>query len=157
MAAGRRRESDAAKKAKGTFRPHRRGMTDELQAKSPLAPPDWLNDAERVHFATLATRVADIKLDSSTYTEALAMAAKRLAEIESCEYLIEQHGRILETLNVNGDTMLRANPAVAMRNEAMRHLQSLLAEFGLSPTSIGKTAGEKSSKAGDEPAGFTDL
>jgi phage terminase small subunit len=30
-----------------------------------------------------------------------------------------------------------------MRNEAMRHLQSLLAEFGLTPSSIGRVGAKK--------------
>lgn len=69
------------------------------------------------------------------------MAATRMAEIQACTKEIKDRGRVIESDVRGGGKSTRANPAVAMRNEAMRHLQSLLAEFGLSPSSIGRASG----------------
>ena len=74
----------------------------------------------------------------------LALAAERLAEIEECDELITEHGRLIAAVvNKNGDTSLRSNPAVAQKNEAMRHLQSLLSEFGLTPATRSKITAPK--------------
>ena len=111
-----------------------------------MTAPEWLETAALPHFSTLLGRISALKLDSATYTEDLAMAATRVAEIEACNEEIKTRGRVIETSKDEGGSMLRANPAVAMRNEAMRHLQSLLAEFGLSPSSIGRASGAKTEK-----------
>jgi len=70
----------------------------------------------------------------------LAMLASRLEEIEICTIVIEDSGRVYASTttlerkdgSVVEKVMIRARPEVAMRNEAMRHAQSLLVEFGLS-------------------------
>jgi P27 family predicted phage terminase small subunit len=90
------------------------------------------------HFGVLKARLEPLGLASSTHTETIALAAVRMADIESYDESIEEHGHMYETKTVAKDRILKANPAVAMRNEALRHLQSLLAELGLTPTSIGK-------------------
>ena len=108
-----------------------------------MTAPKTLSDAARVHFAVLKAQVAEMGLDSATYTEMLAMAAMRMAEVDECNALIAEHGRIIETTTEAGNLLLRANPAVTMRNEAMRHLQSLLAEFGLTPTSAARVGVKK--------------
>lgn len=68
----------------------------------------------------------------------LALLASRLEEIEICTAVIEDLGRVYQTVSTTGATMHRARPKVGMRNEAMRHAQALLAEFGLSPAARSK-------------------
>lgn len=141
MAAGRRKKPDVLKIVQGTSRPDRSSKTKDLQEPAPISPPGWLEESALPHFAVLVGRISALKLDSATYTENLAMAATRMAEIEACNAEIKARGRVIESDVRGGGKSTRANPAVAMRNEAMRHLQSLLAEFGLSPSSIGRAAG----------------
>lgn len=86
------------------------------------------------------------------------LLAMRLAEIEECDSEIKEHGRVtikIELIDVPGpdgrittkaQKVLKANPAVAQRSEAMRHTQSLLAEFGLSPANRGKVSSSSGSK-----------
>lgn len=71
------------------------------------------------------------------------MLASRLEEIEICTAVIEDSGRTYATTATSGDKLIRARPAVAMRNESMRHAQSLLAEFGLTPASRSKVSAGK--------------
>lgn len=154
MAKGRKKLPDALKLIKGTARPHR-GKTGDSQDEAPMSVPATLSEAAVVHFEALRDRVAVLGLDSSTYTEVLALAAMRMAEIDEANEHIKVHGAVVETENITGGTLLRANPAVTMRNEAMRHLQSLLAEFGLSPSSIGRVGARK--KEPEKKQGFGGL
>lgn len=119
-----------------------------------MTAPEGLSEGALKHFETLKAQVAEMGLDSATFTETLALAAMRLEEIDQCDLLITEHGRIIETTTEAGSLLLRANPAVAMRDSAMRHLQSLLAEFGLTPTSAARIGAKKPAPA---PKGFGGL
>ena len=141
--AGRKRKPDSQKVVQGTFQKCRSNPDTPTPADDlPLAPTS-LTDAERTHFVTLCKRIADMGVASSTDTEALTMAAKRLAEIDACDLQIATNGAVVDTTNTRGERMLRGNPAVRMRSEAMRHLQSLLAEFGLTPAARSKVSAKK--------------
>lgn len=140
MAKGRKRTPDHLKVVSGTYRPDRANPDAPDAAKERPQPPAWLDESAGAWFELLADRIEGLGLASSTYTEALALAAARMAEIEECNEAIATYGRVYETKTTNGDKAVKNNPAVAQRNEAMRHLQSLLAEFGLTPASIGKVA-----------------
>lgn len=121
-----------------------------------MTAPEGLSDAANAHFDMLLARITTLGLNSSTYTEVLALAAERMEEIDECKEAIRLHGRVIESETDRGSNpILRANPAVTMKNEAMRHLQSLLAEFGLSPSSIGRVAVKK--KETDKKQGFGGL
>jgi len=152
MSRGRKKLPDSLKLIRGTLQKCRAssGGQDEM----PMTAPKTLSEAARVHFETLKTQVAEMGLDSATFTELLALAAGRMEEIDECNAIITEHGRIIETTTEAGSLLLRANPAVAMRDSAMRHLQSLLAEFGLTPSSIGRVGVKKKDVA---PKGFGGL
>lgn len=156
MARGRKKIPDQLKVISGTFQKCRSSKTGERQSESPMVAPDRMSDAAKVHFEMLLESVDALGLNSSTYTEILVLAAERLEEIEECKAAIKQHGMVIESeTDRGGNPILRANPAVTMKNEAQRHLQSLLAEFGLTPSSIGKVGVKK--KEPDKKQGFGGL
>jgi P27 family predicted phage terminase small subunit len=68
------------------------------------------------------------------------MLASRLEEIEALSAVIDDLGRTYSTTATSGDKLMRARPEVALRNEAMRHAQSLLSEFGLTPAARSKVS-----------------
>lgn len=68
------------------------------------------------------------------------MLASRLEEIERLTAVIEDLGHTYTTTATSGDKLVRGRPEVGMRNEAMRHAQSLLSEFGLGPASRSKVS-----------------
>lgn len=140
MAKGRKTTPAPLKLLKGTDRPDRQNPAAPIPAQDSMAAPAWLPEDARPHFATLLARVKVLGLDSSSHTEALALAAIRMSEIEICTKVINKVGRTYVSETAQGGTMVRAIPEVAMCSEAMRHLQGLLAEFGLTPASIGKVA-----------------
>lgn len=150
---GRKKLPDALKVVQGTFRKHR-ASGDCGQDETPMTAPENLSEAAQVHFAVLKDSVAELGLDSSTFNVVLALAAERMAEIDECNVIIAAHGRVIESVTEAGNVLLRANPAVVQRTEAMRHLQSLLAEFGLTPTSAARVGMKKKDK---RPQGFSDL
>jgi P27 family predicted phage terminase small subunit len=58
-----------------------------------------------------------------------------------CTAFIEDNGRTYERRDETGALiMARARPEVGMRSEAMRHAQSLLSEFGLTPSARSKVS-----------------
>lgn len=116
-------------------------------SKDSPRPPAWLTRGAVEHFGVLRTRVELQGYASSSHTEALAAAAMRMDEIESLTLLIEEQGYTYETITDEGAKMIKGNPAVAMRSEAARHLQSLLAEFGLTPASMTKVNGKPKGNA----------
>ena len=126
MAKGRKKLPDQLKLIRGTLQKCRASGASGGQDETPMTAPEGLSEAARVHFAALKESVAQLGLYSATFTETLALAAMRLEEIAQCDAIITEHGRIIET--EAGSLLLRANPAVAMRDSAMRHLQSLKAD-----------------------------
>jgi P27 family predicted phage terminase small subunit len=80
------------------------------------------------------------------------LLALRLSEVQERTDEIARDGAVyskielIEVPGADGKLVTKAqkihktNPAVAQRSEAMRHVQSLLAEFGLSPASRGKVS-----------------
>lgn len=154
MSKGRKKLPDQLKLIKGTLQKCRAAGVPGGQDEAPMTAPENLSEAARVHFSTLKENIAQLGLDSATFTEVAILAAMRLAEIDECDLLIAEHGRVIETTTEAGSLLLRANPAVTMRNEAMRHLQSLLAEFGLTPTAATRVSARKPTST---PKGFGGL
>jgi P27 family predicted phage terminase small subunit len=147
---GRKGTPKEFKVIKGTFRKDRDNPdAPKPQEGSPEAP-DKFTARQAELFGRLTARLQALGIASPSYTEMLMLAARRWAEIEECDRLIEQYGRVYETTNQGGDRALKQNPAVAMKNEAERHLQSLLAEFGLSATAIGKAKAVKNGAPSSE-------
>lgn len=144
MAKGRKQVPEKSKIIRGTFRNDR--ANPEAPIPDPETPrsPVWLSASAREYFGVLKERLDYMGLLSRTNTEMMALAAERLAEIGYLTRLIEENGPtyISRRYDKEGNVlseMAKTNPAVSQRSEAMRHLQSLLAEFGLSPASVGKT------------------
>jgi phage terminase small subunit len=138
MAKGRKKTPDQMKLVRGTFRKDRANDCAPDQAPDGMRAPSWLPAGAVEYFGVLKTRLEVHGLNSSSFTEALAMAALRLHEIDELSREIEAHGRVYETTNAKGDVVHKSRPEVAQRNDALRHLQGLLAEFGLTPASISK-------------------
>jgi P27 family predicted phage terminase small subunit len=155
MARGRKPIPEPLKLVKGTSRVDRINPAAPAPARDGICAPDMLPEAARPHFEILTARLRGLGLDSSSYTEAVTMAAVRMAELEYCNGVIEANGGpSYETHTIQGGRMVRAYPEVAMRSEAMRHLHSLLSELGLTPSAIGKVGAKEPEKAKTKFGGF---
>lgn len=140
--AGRKPKPDHLKLLTGTAQPCRMNPSAPEGSKARPVAPDWLSERAAEIFEGLADILEEMGLASGSDVAMLAVLASRIEEIEICTAVIEDAGRVYvskEEQTVAGDgsivtrRMVRARPEVSMRNEALRHTQSLLSEFGLSP------------------------
>jgi P27 family predicted phage terminase small subunit len=149
---------------RGTARPCRINRNAPAAQNEPPRAPAELSKRATEIFGTLVGRLESMRLASATDTELLALLAARLEEHELATENIRANGSTYAKIEIievpdpehPGSTITRtqkmwkANPAVAQRSEAMRHCQSLLAEFGLSPASRARLAAPGHGKAADE-------
>lgn len=146
MAKGRKPKPTACKIIQGTFR------KDRVPADMPdvdidgMKAPSWLPREAVEHFGVLKSRVEALGFNSKTYTEVLAATALRLYQIEVLTKDIQENGHNYWTKSRVEEDIKKANPSVAQLSDALRHVQSLLSEFGLSPAAIQKVGGGKQEK-----------
>jgi P27 family predicted phage terminase small subunit len=155
--AGRKPIPDYLKLAKGTLRKERQKEVPEA-AKSKPFPPSWLNKRAKQIFHRLTKRLEENGgRASSTYTEIHSLCASRLEEVERFDKALNdegQNGYVYTTTNAFGDSILKENPMVSMREKAMRHVQSLLVEMGLTYIAATKVGTKKETKKKNEFEGF---
>jgi P27 family predicted phage terminase small subunit len=119
---------------RGTFRPWREiADIPEHSAKLPT-PPKNLDERERHYFNAITEALKELGLASDTFTHMQCLLSQRLAEIDELDAIIRREGSLYVSMPGGAP---RRHPAARMRSTAMRHAQSLLAEFGLSPASVG--------------------
>jgi P27 family predicted phage terminase small subunit len=147
--AGRKRIPDHLKVVAGTDQPSRMNPEAPVPAEALPVAPDWLSTRCAEIFDQLVAIIDPMGIGSASDTAMLAMAASRLEEVEICTAMIEDGGRTFVSGITYDDEgrvtsqQIKGHPAVAQRSEAMRHAQSLLAEFGLSPAARSKVSAIK--------------
>lgn len=120
----------------GETRPHRVNY-DEPSAQTGVASsPEWLSARATEIFAQISATLLGMSIASPDDQHALALLASRLEEVEILTAVIEDQGRTYLT----DSGLWKARPEVAQRSEAMRHAQSLLVEFGLTPSARSKVS-----------------
>jgi P27 family predicted phage terminase small subunit len=130
------------KVAKGTFRKHRQVKIPVPSAKLPIAPR-WLNpDAKRI-FRLMVRRIGEITVASMTHTESISILASRLEEVQRLTKFIDENGSSFDKYGVNREGVefcigSYPRPESKQRSDAIRHLHTLLLEFGLTPSSLGR-------------------
>lgn len=144
MAGGRKKKPDHLKVLSGTAQPCRMNPEQPEAALGVAVAPAWLSERAAEIFARLSAILEGMGISSPDDADNLAMLASRLEEIEICTAVIEDCGRTYEKRDEEGNlAMIRSRPEVGQRNEAMRHAQSLLSEFGLSPAARAKVSAGK--------------
>ncbi|MDL2315641.1 P27 family phage terminase small subunit [Desulfovibrio sp. OttesenSCG-928-A18] len=136
--AGRKPLPQEIKALKGTLRQHRVNKDAPQPLEGEMLCPENLPQDAVKHFHNLKFKVEALGLSSPTYTEALCLAAMRMGQIEKLNISLLAEGYVIETMDNKGNESMKANPAYSMLSDAMRHLQSLLADFGMNPSSIQK-------------------
>jgi P27 family predicted phage terminase small subunit len=147
MAAGRKRKPDHLKIVAGTAQPCRMNPDAPTPSKALPEPPEHLSPTAADWFRRTLAILDGMGIASADHVDMLTLAAMRYEEILDCSMVIEDLGRTYVTVSVTGSRMFKARPEVAMRNEAMRHLQSLLSEFGLSPATVSRVSAPPGERA----------
>ncbi len=143
--AGRKVIPISEKMERGTFRPHREKDTPTPTDKRP-SPPTWLTPAAKSIFRILIKRISNITIASQDHTDGIAVLASRLEEVQRLDKYLNQVGYTYEQKAWVGrgdnaheiTTAIRPRPEVNQRDKAMRHLHSLLLDYGLTPSSLSR-------------------
>lgn len=137
MTAGRKKKPKHLKLVTGTFRKHREKNSIAPDLSLPSAP-EYFTELQKQIFGRLVDELNKLNLASRSWSEVITQCAIRIAGYQKHQEFLNLNDYTYETTNTMGDKVPKARPEVAMRNEDLRHAQSLLAELGLSPTAIGK-------------------
>ena len=137
--AGRKKIPEKLKVVAGTSRSDR--VNDNAPAANPGVAdlPETLSSRGAELFASTSAILDGMGIASPDDVSALTMLAMRLEQVEVLTVQIEDGGYTYKT----DGGLWKANPAVAQRSDAMRHAQSLLAEFGLTPAARAKVSAGK--------------
>ena len=111
--------------------------------------PRWitLSPSAARAFRILRARLEGIGLASASDTEKLTLAALRLAEVAELDAVLTREGSFY-TVEATG--LVKSHPAARQRSEAMKHLQSLLGDFGLDPVNRSKVRAPAAGKPDDK-------
>lgn len=145
----RPRKPSHLKVVSGTDRKDRRNDAEPVAPKGAPEAPLWLSNRAAEIFAGLCATIDGMGYLSTADQAVIAMAASRLEEVEIATARVEDEGRTYDTTSATGDRMIRPNPMVAQRSEAMRHAHALLSELGLTPAARSKVSAGK--KGDDNP------
>lgn len=133
---GRNRKPAAVKKTQGNAG-HRR-----LKAKEPPAPsgapaiPSYLNAQGRDEWNRLVPLLLEMKVLTKADGAALGALCSAYEQLVKATAAIEKYGLICATLDQEtGVAVLKVNPGVRIKSDALRHIRSSLASFGLDPAS----------------------
>lgn len=156
MSRGRKPTPSHLKVIQGTDRADRGAQNEpKPRRERPSAPAD-MSDRAREAWGY----VIGILDRMGVLTEADAMAVELMCEARadwlSARDLIESSGgETYVSKNSNtGQALIKAHPAVAMRNDAARRLQSLMAEFGMTPSSRTRVNARDDSDKDDPAAAY---
>ena len=140
-------------RAKGTLKKHRIKNVPDPSDKRPISP-SWLNKRAKQIFWHMTNRLNDIGLASRTHTEAIAALSSRMEEVERFDKILNDEGYFYNAKNSLGFEVKKEHPAAKLREKAIRHVHSLLTEFGLTPASIQKVGSTKKKPRGNDFEGF---
>mgnify|MGYP005655107011 CR=1 FL=1 len=139
--AGRKIVPIEIKKLKGTYRKCR-DRTPPPSSKGRPTAPAWLNTAAKRKFGIMVRRLDALTMASDSYTEAIALLASRLEEVERYTKMLDEEGALLDE---------KPHPVIKLREMAMNHSHKLLVEFGLTASAIQKVGAKKKEKPVKNP------
>src|SRR6056297_2605162 len=103
MAKGRKKKPENMKVIQGTFRDDRANPNTPDPDGDVARSPSWLPPEAREYFGILKERLDGLSLASKTYTEMLAMASQRLAEIDHLNSIIATEGQTYRSVKYDNE------------------------------------------------------
>lgn len=137
---GRKGIPSAIHEVQGTLRKHRHDSVAVTDLAVPECPATLSAGAVTAWGLFLPLLAARKVLTLGDFASA-EMLCEAYAEWRELANEVVTEGRTYECTTEAGQVMIRPNPKVAMLSDARRHLNSMLAEFGLSPASRNKVQG----------------
>lgn len=131
--AGRRPTPTPLKLVKGNPGKRPLNESEPVPIRALPSPPVHMSDEATVAWGRLAKLLDQMGVLTEADGFGLERLAETYAEILRYRSLIEADGETYTTKGTSGDTLIKANPAVAMLADADRRFKSYLVEFGLTP------------------------
>lgn len=100
--------------------------------------PAHLGDAAKVAWGRLSVLLDRMGVLTEADSSALERLCDCYSDILECRELIERDGRTYKTIDQNGNTLIKGNPAVTQLRAADSQFKSYLVEFGLTPAARSK-------------------
>lgn len=157
MPAGRPPKSPKAKRLSGN--PGRRKLAKDPPQPRQGAPtcPTWLSAEAKKEWKRLVPELQTLGLLTIVDLAALSSYCQAWAELQEATRILDRDGRIIEVQKYNraGDVTgyaMQTHPAVKLQRDAFQRVKQFLCEFGLSPASRSRTAGQ--GKGGDQTDPF---
>ncbi len=126
------------KTIQGTARPDRANPNEPVASDIPPTAPEYLSERAVEKFCELTAILEGMGLASRDNSDALAMLAGLLVEVEEDTVLLDSVGAFYVPSEESG--IVRAHPAVARLTSNRQRAQALLGEFGLTPATRSKVS-----------------
>src|SRR3569623_481106 len=122
---------------------------NKTEPKLPVAVPECpaiLSERARGAWDSISPEL--IKMGVLTTADGMALTGLCEAYADWLDAIdaIKRDGLTYETTNQQGETLIKANPAVAMKSNAVRRIRAWLIEFGLTPAARSKLSGKGADK-----------
>lgn len=125
------------------------------KAGLPECPP-WLDQVGADLWAELAPQLVGMKIPEEQDGQSLALLCAAYEDFRAARDTVRDEGRTYRTETVNKDGMVtgemfRPHPAMSQLSDAWRRVLSMMAEFGLTPSS--RTKVKPGDEVPDDPLG----
>ena len=131
--AGRKPKPTAVRVLEGNPGKRALNASEPIAVGTPLMPDSLTPEAARAwgRVVPVLEKMGVLQLSDELALERLCLS---YSEILDCNSIIEQMGYVYEVQTKEGETLIKANPAVSMRADAARRFASMLVEFGMTPS-----------------------
>jgi len=140
MPAGRTPKPTVLKELGGTAQPSRTNAHEPRGEVFLPTPPEWLSPKAKQYWGDIGAVLLAMKVTTAADGPALQLLTETLAEWAEARQAVHVQGLVYETTTMQGDTMRRPNPEVAIASDAMKRSLNMLREFGLTPASRSKVS-----------------
>ena len=137
---GRKKTPTRLKVLKGTAQPCRLNPNEPIIKVVELKCPNYLDPQAKRTFKKLAKLLQEMEVTAVSDQQALAMLSDMYSIYRKMHSLLQKVGFTYEIETQNGGTMIRTRPEVAILTEAWKNTRSMMAEFGLTPSSRSKVS-----------------
>jgi P27 family predicted phage terminase small subunit len=136
---GRNRKPTAIKKLQGNAGKRKLNAREPKPLIGRPAMPSHLSKIAVAAWKRLVPILTDMKVLTVADGDALGAYCSAIAQWAMAEGAIAKYGILLAELDeLTGTSVLKTNPAVRVKSDALRHMRSFEGEFGLTPASRSK-------------------
>ena len=132
---GRKRTPTRLRVLRGNPRDKPLNLAEPDPSRGVPDPPDWLNNLELEGWTTLTEALASMGVVTIADGPALTLLAVAWAEWREARAVLSLEEPYYQHEDDGGMVFIRKHPATAVASDAARRVASLLAEFGLTPSS----------------------